>query len=188
MVRSHRPAILILSLHLVGCSSNATPRGDSLKFVGSWTETFTDSGAQITKEVLADGPRFKIVAASDPESGREIRVYDGHRYFEKIEGGSSHDQGNAISANEKSVSYMRFWLWTPEGTPKTGEPIVRRESILYEAREPISKTIFRRWVDAQTGVLLKEEQRRAEDDSVKYVRMCQKITFGDIDTTAFDIQ
>ncbi len=185
-------SVAVLTLVLLnGCSAKKSSK--SLQFTATWQETFaadsppSPQGAQLIKKVTASNNFFKIVQVSQGVEN-EIRIYDGQKFFQK--GGLGGENGSTESATEHSVSYMRFWRipgWTPQVAGSVGEPVVGRETILYEEKEPISNTIFRRWLDKETRILLKEEQRKGEDNSVKFVRECQEINFGEPAQDAFNI-
>jgi len=173
----------LITVAMVGCSSQSKPQ-QSLQFTATWVQTLPSG--QITKDVTASGDRFKIVETSS--GGQVVKIYDGQKLFQT--GALGGQKGSADPANERSVSYLRFWNWTPEGASTTGESVLGRETMLYESKEPISNTTFRRFVDKETGILLKQQQLHPgpninpQTDSIEE---CQKIVFGEVDPNVFSI-
>ena len=180
-----------LCISFVGCSTHGPGYAPNLNFTGVWKETFAEAGSQFTKEVMVDGRRFKIVERdADPFSGSgpKLRVFDGHRFLEKNDWDPGFpDKGSIRASAEQEVSYLRFWVWTPQSQGTPGQPLLGRETMLYESKEPLTDTFFRRWVDKETGILLKEEQIRSQTNTLKFTRECQRLSFGDVDQSAFAI-
>ena len=173
-MRSRGVFVVTMCISLIGCSSQDARPNARLRFTGVWRETFIEAASQFTKEVVADGDRFTIVernaSPNATEAGPKRRVFDGHRYFERDDSDpGSPDKGSVHESNEHGVSYLRFWMWTPQGPGTPGETILARETIVYESKEPVTDTIFRRWVDKETGILLKEEQIRAQTNAPKFL-------------------
>lgn len=196
----------ILSLMAValalGCSSKSS---DQATFTATWTllneNGITRASEKGTVAVTADKNLFRIVTRTDHSESLEI--YDGDMlhsqttYFSdevSIEGAAASPNQSSVRSEALSAqqaTHLRFWAESSEGKSIAGGQIAGRDTLLHEirAKRPDGEILNQRWVDAETGVVLKSIDMiyasQVNSMLTRTLRECQKIDYGPADPAVF---
>jgi hypothetical protein len=179
------PMVCVLTL---GCGQREG-LDPSLKFTGSWTVTFAGRPAE-RFDAIADGRRFHITRQTPGAlpAGAKVQIFDGRRYYEHDSRIPVNRRRNYLrSTVGQDLDGYRFWWWRPSGDSMEGEAVLGRATRLYQSEDPVLHTQEKRWIDKETGILLRSELLDTRTWKTHVLSECQSIRFTVDDPAVFKI-
>lgn len=180
------------------------------QFKGTWKQTTQNgiSGAkeETTMEAVVKGKKFRVVARLPLATN--LVVYDGQTLYANEQPASSLEStittlgeapteqaiapsSQSKAASEDEVASLRFWTHAHKLGGQPGPQIAGRETRYYRSSEkrPDGEFTLEGWVDAKSGVLLKQVQTVYSSQIGSIVTQdtaeCEKIDYSPVDDSAF---
>lgn len=195
------------ALVMKNCAAGSTK---DVPFVGKWTIVTKDEmqGNQIdnTSRVISGEGKYRIEREIFDHywgsTTEEILVFDGKTLYTKtsvVYPESSSYENKAPTYTAVPLSYARarqhiFWrtVTDPKAKAGPGGLVAGRETTLFQSRgnRPDGAATVQIWVDAETGVVLKQTQsiysKHVEMEISRVSIECEEISFGPLDESVFE--
>jgi hypothetical protein len=194
-------SILLL---FAGCAKST----DKAAFHAEWdflSENVVTSNSETAQvSVTTRPPQFKITTKAPGST--KVEVYDGESiyrlmtFYPQVDsmGGQTSDPAyiaepsrSSLPMNPDQAAAMRFWVQPISGISKSGGLIAGRDTLLYETKLKRNDGEFssQKWVDAETGVLLKSVETiySSQINSIvtRESRECKSIEYTTPDDAVF---